>query len=207
MDSSRDQILKAIRRLNVPKVPLPELTGDWIQYDSAREQFQRVLESVGGELREVASRHELAVHVKDSLGYQSGPRRCTSLDLSDVWPGDWATDWSVQQDDFDDPHELATLDFALLRGEFAVAENAAVWVTDAGVRHRAVYFIAQHLAFVVPAHQVVHHLHAAYERLSFGENAFGCFVSGPSKTADIEQSLVIGAHGARSLVVYLLANE
>ena len=34
-----------------------------------------------------------------------------------------------------------------------------------------------------------------------------CFLAGPSKTADIEQSLVIGAHGARSLVVYFRTLE
>jgi L-lactate dehydrogenase complex protein LldG len=36
---------------------------------------------------------------------------------------------------------------------------------------------------------------------------WGCFIAGPSKTADIEQSLVIGAHGARSMVIFLLEGE
>ncbi len=117
-------------------------------------------------------------------------------------------------DAIDDPHELEDVDFAVLPGEFAVAENAGVWVTDAGIKHRVIYFLPQHLALVVPASRLIHNMHQAYDWLAknlrsddspqFGSAGFGAFVSGPSKTADIEQSLVIGAHGARSLTVILL---
>jgi L-lactate dehydrogenase complex protein LldG len=103
-----------------------------------------------------------------------------------------------------DPHQLEDVDFAVLKGQLAVAENAAVWVTDECVPDRVIYFIAQHVALVVGAHAIVHNMHEAYERLRFEGAGFGCFISGPSKTADIEQSLVIGAHGARSLRVFLL---
>ena len=72
------------------------------------------------------------------------------------------------------------------------------------VPHRAIFFITQHLALVVPAEQMVHNLHEAYARISLGTSSLGVFISGPSKTADIEQSLVIGAHGPRSLTVFLV---
>lgn len=104
-----------------------------------------------------------------------------------------------------------------------MAENAAVGVTDGHLPWRVLYFLCQHLVFVVPATEIVDHLHVAYERLAVGpasragqvplrsrhppeftEPMFGAFISGPSKTADIEQTLVIGAHGPRSLTVFLL---
>jgi L-lactate dehydrogenase complex protein LldG len=104
----------------------------------------------------------------------------------------------------DDPHATEDIDFAILPGQFAVAENGAVWITDDNVNHRAIYFIAQHLALVVSANDIVPNMHEAYRRLSFDRSRFGAFISGPSKTADIEQSLVIGAHGPRSMTVFVV---
>jgi L-lactate dehydrogenase complex protein LldG len=106
-------------------------------------------------------------------------------------------------DKVDDPHALEDLDFAILPGEFAVAENGAIWVTDRNLKQRVVYFITQHLVLVVAQDQILDNMYQAYERISFAQPGFGVFISGPSKTADIEQSLVIGAHGARSLTVYV----
>ncbi len=91
------------------------------------------------------------------------------------------------------------------RGDFAVTENGAVWVPLAGLgRRRALPFIAQHLVLVVEPMEVLHALHEAYARLRFEGPGFGLFIAGPSKTADIEQAQVIGAHGARSTVVFLV---
>ncbi len=106
--------------------------------------------------------------------------------------------------DVRDPHELESVDWAIMPGLFGVAENGAIWVTDEKVPHRAIYFIVQHLALVLPADQLVHNMHEAYDRLTVGTSSLGVFISGPSKTADIEQSLVIGAHGPRSLTVFCM---
>jgi L-lactate dehydrogenase complex protein LldG len=78
-----------------------------------------------------------------------------------------------------------------------------VWITERALPHRALPWIAQHLAVVVSADKLVNDMHEAYERLEVG-GGFGCFISGPSKTADIEQALVIGAHGPRSATVFLV---
>ena len=47
----------------------------------------------------------------------------------------------------------------------------------------------------------------AYERIGSSNPNFGTFIAGPSKTADIEQSLVLGAHGPKTLTVFLLRND
>lgn len=196
---SKAAILAAVRRQTLAEQPLPDLDQPWIHYDDPLGQFIEVLKSVGGRCTLASDLEHLQRELAELPEYASAQQICSLV------PGVGAS--NVDLDALGGPHSLETVDFAILPGEFGVAENGAVWVTDAGVKHRVIYFIAQHLALVVPAKEIVHNLHEAYERLSLGEPRFGVFISGPSKTADIEQSLVIGAHGPRSLTVFLLDRD
>jgi L-lactate dehydrogenase complex protein LldG len=98
---------------------------------------------------------------------------------------------------------LAEVDVLEIDGAFGVAENGAIWLTEEALPHRVAPFICQHL--VIHVQKIVPNMHAAYEELTHQTTGFGLFLAGPSKTADIEQSLVIGAHGARSLTVVIHA--
>jgi L-lactate dehydrogenase complex protein LldG len=98
---------------------------------------------------------------------------------------------------------LAEVEVLEIDGAFGVAENGAIWLTEEALPHRVAPFICQHL--VIHVQKIVPNMHAAYEELSNQTTGFGLFLAGPSKTADIEQSLVIGAHGARSLTVVIHA--
>ena len=98
---------------------------------------------------------------------------------------------------------LAEVEVLEIDGEFGVAENGAIWLIDEALPHRVAPFICQHL--VINVSKIVPNMHAAYEELKKTSSSFGLFLAGPSKTADIEQSLVIGAHGARSLTVVIRA--
>lgn len=195
MTSAKQTILSAIRRQALPEAPLPSLDQSWIQFRDAQAQFASVLESVGGR----------AIMVADVAAMNA------ELSTKPEWIGSKKTvslvagiQGNTDLEKIDDAHATEDIDFAVLPGQFAVAENGAVWVTDNGVRQRAIYFIAQHLALVVSAKDVVANMHEAYRRLSFESPGFGAFISGPSKTADIEQSLVIGAHGPRSMTVFVV---
>jgi L-lactate dehydrogenase complex protein LldG len=96
---------------------------------------------------------------------------------------------------------LAEVEVLEIDGEFGVAENGAIWLTEEAMPHRVAPFICQHL--VINVKKIVPNMHAAYEELGKVKSGFGLFLAGPSKTADIEQSLVIGAHGARSLTIVI----
>lgn len=103
-----------------------------------------------------------------------------------------------------DPVELQDVDLAIIPGELGVAENAAIWVTEDACVHRALPVITQHLILVLSTSQLVGNLHEAYQKIEIDRVGYGVFIAGPSKTADIEQSLVIGAQGARSLTILFI---
>ena len=98
--------------------------------------------------------------------------------------------------------DLNGTDIAVVKGEIGVAENAAVWIPQT-VKYKALYFIAEKLVIVLDKNRIVSNMHQAYERVKDEKYKFGTFISGPSKTADIEQALVMGAHGARDVLVIL----
>lgn len=52
-------------------------------------------------------------------------------------------------------------------------------------------------------HDIVSNMHQAYEKVAGSEYIYGCFISGPSKTADIAQALVMGAQAAREVIVLI----
>jgi L-lactate dehydrogenase complex protein LldG len=179
---------------------LPALDGPWTQYPDPKSQFVSVLELIGGNAVSVATPADLRNALAQLPQYSSATQIGSSL--HERFSGDAIG--NVDLNAVADPHELEQLDIAVLSGEFGVAENGAIWVANPNLKHRAVYFLVQHLALVIFADQIVHNMHEAYQRIEFNGPGFGLFIAGPSKTADIEQSLVIGAHGARSLTVFIV---
>jgi len=89
-------------------------------------------------------------------------------------------------------YEIGTV---ILEGHFGVSENGAVWLDDTSLPNRLIPFTAERLIICLDSKEIVSDMHDAYERISSVKTGFGVFISGPSKTADIEQHLVYGAHG------------
>jgi L-lactate dehydrogenase complex protein LldG len=196
--TAKSEILASIRRNALLSTPVPDLDEAWITYANRERQFAEVLASIGGQSQIVGSTGEIESVVRSLPCFADAQQVVCQV------PG--MSLGNVDLANVGDPHELAGVDVAIMPGGFAVAENGAVWVTDEGVRHRVIYFITQHLVLVVPRAEILDNLHQAYERMSFDGQGYGLFIAGPSKTADIEQSLVIGAHGPRSLTVLLVAS-
>lgn len=186
--SSKELILNSIRNNNkVEEVPLPNIENFGITFENKIEQFSKVIQTVGGKAIE-CKKEELNSVIEslypEAVFISSNVEACTLA--------------TIKENELATPHELRNLDLAIVKGEFAVAENGAVWIKNSDNKHRALYFIANNIVIIVSKDDVVNNMHEAYERIEFEEAGYGVFISGPSKTADIEQSLVIGAHGPKS---------
>jgi L-lactate dehydrogenase complex protein LldG len=194
--NSRDAILSALRRASPPRVPLVDAPPG-VAYPDPEKQFAEVLASVGGTFVRVPDLAALNFELGKIEAYARAKQ------VASLVPG--AGIATVDLSTVKDPHELDALDFSIIPGELAVAENGAVWIPGSTLGpHRAVFVVCQHLAIVVPAGRIASNMQEAYARIAIERPGYGLFISGPSKTADIEQALVIGAHGARSCTVFVV---
>jgi L-lactate dehydrogenase complex protein LldG len=191
--STREKILAAVHQ-NQPKEPqnLPDL-GIFDKNElNLVGKFTEVLTSIGGRVVEVKNMDEIRFFIQENF---KGRMVSSILKISDTSESD------ISQLDV---HDLENVEFALLKVEFGVAENGAVWLTEAAMLRRPLPFICQHLGVILEKNQIEPTMHAAYSRIGQRDYGFAAFVAGPSKTADIEQSLVLGAHGARTMTVFLI---
>lgn len=196
--SSREEILNAIRRNAPSQLASPAIPAGTL-YEDPASQFEKVFTGVGGRVVRVRGRDLLAQEIA-KLDVVAVANQGASL-VEEI------PSRGIDLQSTSDPHDLANLDVAILPAEFGVAENGAVWIPGGMLGpHRAIFVIAQHLILVLEASQIVSNMHQAYARARVEHPGFGLFLSGPSKTADIEQSLVIGAHGARSCTLMLITS-
>lgn len=214
--TTREKILQAVRQNKPEPTPLPDLT-ELAQVASANfaddraQRFSKVLTGIGGQLVPVESWVDIEAHIREN--YAIGQHRIISTlpQLAGVADMHWRSDAALaNRTDAVLPHSLADVELAIITAHFGVVENGAVWVTEpllGSIQNRPLRvmpFIAQHLAVVLSADDLVPTMHDAYARIGSDAYPFGVFIAGPSKTADIEQSLVLGAHGPKTMTVYLL---
>lgn len=194
--SSREDILQSIRRATHVKFEKPDLKPleeHALSYPRKVEQFYAVMKLVGGEAILLEEDEDLNELIRKS--YPDAKRIASNLK--------GITCATFNPDDVEDPAELNGTDLAIIDGRIGVAENGAVWI-EQDVKQRAIYFISEKLVILLDKENIVNNMHEAYKRIDTGEYGFGVFISGPSKTADIEQALVMGAHGARDVMVILI---
>lgn len=192
--SSREQILKAVQQ-NKPEEVLLETFPSFPKSNrDLTALFQASLESIGGASTVIESVESLdSLLEKEPAGqphFVNGIQHSSGYNLAEINSFEARTLESVQT--------------AVLKGAVGVAENGAVWVTERNMGHRIVPFITQRLILVLEEALIVETMHDAYEQLQIDKEGYGVFIAGPSKTADIEQSLVIGAHGPITMQVFIL---
>jgi L-lactate dehydrogenase complex protein LldG len=191
---SRATILDAIRRAQPALKPLPEpaALGVGGRMENSIAQFVATLDFIGARVIRGRSLEEAALWLRENLPAEAR--------LASTVPG---LPGNVDLGVLADPHQLEGLHTAVFPARFGVCENGAVWVEESDLGHRVLPMIAEQLFVVVRAVDLVADMHEAYRRVGQAGLGFGLFLAGPSKTADIEQCLVIGAHGARGATVFI----
>ncbi|MCB0531416.1 MAG: LUD domain-containing protein [Lewinellaceae bacterium] len=190
----KDSILQAIRQNKPAGRPLPEIPIFPGREITPTEQFIKMAETGGSQILRAAHVQEINAMLKNLFP--------EARNIASPVPEITST---INLEEIQSPLELEQVDVAVIRGHLGVAENGAVWLTESACRHRILPFITQHLMLLIPETSIVPTLHDAYRNIRINDEGFGIFIAGPSKTADIEQALVIGAQGARSLTIILTA--
>ena len=193
---SRTAILNKVREnkpsvdtnINLSQFDIP-MEGDMVQV------YAESLRGNGGEALVLNESDNLEEILSKEIGTQS------FVDLTDSMP----SQQRVDIDKISHPKELADVKVLLVEGKLGVAENAAVWLEDEILQKvRVLPFIVERSIFIIKKENIVSTMHKAYQGLGTLNTGFGTFIAGPSKTADIEQNLVIGAHGTKSHLVIIV---
>ena len=194
--SNKADILKKYRANVIEKYDMPDLSDiKAITYPNPLVQFVKMTEMVGGQVIEVDPGRDVNVLIRELFP----EAKEIASNLPEI------TIATRNPDTVGRARDLNGTDVGIIRGKFGVAENACIWIPQT-MKEKAVCFISENLIILLPKSQIVNNMHEAYKRIEFDKeyDGYGTFISGPSKTADIAQVLVMGAQAARSATVLLM---
>lgn len=195
--TSREKILNQVSQNKPTAVPLPEgITFATVTPPERLPAFVKSFNSAGGHIIQVPDVASIGPELQALFDQ---PERIMNT-LPEIGYGLEPTDTIAQG------HLLASLEVAVVWGSLGVAENGAIWVSVENLPTRVLPFICEHLVLVLPQSKIVGTMHEAYDLLPKSFPDYGVFIAGPSRTADIEQSLVIGAHGPKRAHAFILQN-
>jgi len=192
--TSREQILTDVLKNQPAFIPLPDISGFHGPEQDNIQEYMDTFVGIGGKAFLVDDIDSVTALIREQ--FDTSKRIVTTLP-------EFSASMELCSREAD-PHTFENVELAVVRAHLAVAENGAVWLTDPIMGQRIVPFICQHLAVIVEASSIVPTMHEAYKLIGKGDYGFGVFIGGPSKTADIEQALVMGAHGPISMAVFIL---
>lgn len=188
----KKDFLAHIRQQIREQYAMPEMDIKGIEYDDRIAMFKQMTEGVGGKVVEAKEGDD----INEIILTQYPDAKLVASNIEGIKA-------DLNPDTVAEAQDLEKVDIGVVWGEIGVAENACVWVPQT-MKERAICFIAQRLVILLKRNHVVNNMHEAYRQVTMTNYGYGCFISGPSKTADIEQALVIGAQAACDLTVVLI---
>ena len=192
--SSKEEILKKYRANVKQKFDMPRLDDiKAVSYADPLAQFVTMSKTVGGQVVEIAEGQDINAKIRELFP----DAKEIASNLPEV------TIATRNPDTVEQASDLNGTDVGVIQGVFGVAENGCIWIPQT-MKEKAVCFISENLVILLKRTEIVNNMHEAYRRIEFNDYGYGSFISGPSKTADIAQVLVMGAQAARSVTVFLM---
>ena len=192
MGNYKEELLQKLRSNTREQYDMPADDIQGITYDDTVAQFIEMSQAVGANVVEAATGDSL-----DDIIRKAYPdAKVVASSLPEVRIA------TLNPDTVADAQALNGTDVGVVRGQIGVAENGCVWIPQS-MKQKAVCFICEYLVIVLPQSGIVNNMHEAYARIEMPATGLGTFISGTSKTADIEQALVMGAQAARGVTVVI----
>lgn len=163
-----------------------------IQYPDTLQQFKEMSKTVGAQVIEL----QPGDNINDVIRRQYPKAKVFASNVEGI---DIAT---LNPDTVAEAKDLNGTDVGIVEGQVGVAENGCIWIPQT-MKEKAVCFISEDLVILLDRNHIVNNMHEAYAQIKMTDYGYGCFISGPSKTADIAQALVMGAQAARGVTVIL----
>lgn len=201
MNSARDNILKRIQSTSKGEQnhPLPELIRPRIDSDHIA-QFRAKLELGSGSLERVDSIQQAQALITEFIVEQQLP---LSIRLAPALQHlNWDERLNVSHGR-SDGNDLVSVTPAFC----AIAETGSVLLLSGADSPTTLNFLPDFHFVLVYESQLVPHIEDAWSKVRQEKSVPRTMnlITGPSKTADVEQTLQIGAHGPRQLRVILIA--
>lgn len=191
----KEDLFEKLRKNTKAQFDMPAMNIQGITYEDTVAQFVKMTETVGGKVLEVRKTDDLNQIIRNL--YPEARVFASNLPFINIA--------QKNPDTVSAADELNGTDVGIVQGTVGVAENACVWIPQT-MKEKAVCFISEYLVIVLDRQNIVDNMHQAYSLIKMDPAYnFGTFISGPSKTADIEQALVMGAQAARGVTVLILS--
>ncbi|MFW5687331.1 MAG: LutC/YkgG family protein [Bacteroidota bacterium] len=208
--TSREKVLKAIRDALVNPMMPPYVDEDYsdriyirpeIEYDEVI--FAEALARVGGQFVYSANENEFAENIREFLAARDNPcLHCYEDILQKILNSNNIFCFNARE-------ELSTCEMGITTCEFLIARLGSIMVSsNQGCGRRGLFWPDIHLV-IAWKDQLVYDLKHGFAALNqkYKEKGIPSMITtitGPSRTADIEKTLVMGAHGPKELIVFFI---
>ena len=210
--NSRDEILNQLQQSH-REATMPEPWQSRRDFADLAERFTQALTAVFGEVRQAENLDgawQLVGEIIEELNAEkivvNGERPLTEYNFPQKWP---QIHWHIvgQSDDGDLRQFCTDANLGISGAEAALAETGSVLVISGSAQSRLATLLPPvHLA-LVPTSILTTDLFTWTAVRQNPMPANLVFVSGPSKTADIEQTMAVGVHGPKRFIVILYNDQ